>query len=466
MKKAFPFIPTAADSKLVYTDGETMDEAVEAFENRDYLQSLQLLIDALDFDFRETYGNPDGTSFRIPHGSIVVNINITPESLHISADFLKLPEKGRVAMLRQIAEMNINNLMLPRFVKSGDYLKMEYSCPITDTHPHKIHSVIHNICAIGDKYDDELCTRFHAERCYTPKVTPYTTEEVDAVYNGLQTIGGLAIEAAADYSAQRRYIYAWTIICGAIYQFTFFANPQGQLINDINKAVESMSDERPLEELIARGTTFINKLLSIPKAQLAKDLYNVEMMVSMKPHAPLQSVQDDFEDLHEGVTEAMQKRDYDQVVARIYFSFYRLLAENNIPLLLEYLIITALRESGALPLKEAAQILLNALDKIIEGNLQSQDNDDEEDDDEEEDDDYADEEKDEEDEEEEEDEEALAQAHANVMEAHRKLSEAMSGEEIVAIQRRMDEALKAGNMPEYMRLATELQMRMLSSLGS
>ncbi|MFA4053444.1 MAG: hypothetical protein K1V73_03980 [Duncaniella muris] len=52
------------------------------------------------------------------------------------------------------------------------------------------------------------------------------------------------------------------------------------------------------------------------------------------------------------------------------------------------------------------------------------------------------------------------------MAAHQKLAEAMSGEEIVAIQRQMDEALKAGNMTEYMRLATELQMRMLSSLGS
>lgn len=140
-----------------------MDEAVEAFENHDYLKSLQLLIDALDCDFRERYGNPEGTSFRIPHGSIVVRINITPETLHISADFLRLPEKGRVAMLRQIAEMNINNLMLARFVKSGDYLKMEYSCPLTDTHPHKIHAIIHNICLIGDKYDDELCTRFNAD---------------------------------------------------------------------------------------------------------------------------------------------------------------------------------------------------------------------------------------------------------------------------------------------------------------
>ncbi len=79
MKQSFPYIPPATDSQQVYTDGETMDEAVEAFENHDYLKSLQLLIDALDCDFRERYGNPEGTSFRIPHGSIVVRINITPK---------------------------------------------------------------------------------------------------------------------------------------------------------------------------------------------------------------------------------------------------------------------------------------------------------------------------------------------------------------------------------------------------
>lgn len=472
MKQSFPYIPPATDSQQVYTDGETMDEAVEAFENHDYLKSLQLLIDALDCDFRERYGNPEGTSFRIPHGSIVVRINITPETLHISADFLRLPEKGRVAMLRQIAEMNINNLMLARFVKSGDYLKMEYSCPLTDTHPHKIHAIIHNICLIGDKYDDELCTRFNAERCYTPKVTPFTPDEVDTVYDALHTIGQLALNAAADYSSQRRYVYAWTILSGAIHQFTFIANPQGQLINEIEKAIESMNDERPIEELVSRGTSFLKKLLSMPKEKLAEDLYTVEMMVSIKPNAPLQSVQDDFESLHEGVTEAMQKRDYDQVAVRIYFSFYQLLAENNISLLLEYLIITALRESAGLPLKEAAEILLKALDKIMDGDIEpdDDDDDDEDEDDEDDEDDYDDEDDEDEDEDDDDDddddEEDLSEAHANIMAAHQKLAEAMSGEEIVAIQRQMDEALKAGNMTEYMRLATELQMRMLSSLGS
>ncbi|MDE5890113.1 MAG: type III secretion system chaperone, partial [Bacteroidales bacterium] len=135
MKRSFPYIATATDSQLVYTDGETMEEAVAAFEQGNYLETLHLLIDAMDFDFRDRFGNADGTSFQIPHGSIVVHIDIAQDTLVITADFLKLPEKGRVAMLRQVAEMNINCLMLARFVKSGDHLKMEYSCPLTDTHP-------------------------------------------------------------------------------------------------------------------------------------------------------------------------------------------------------------------------------------------------------------------------------------------------------------------------------------------
>ena len=452
MKQSFPYIPPVSTSQFIYTDGELMDEAVEAFKSHDYVKSMQLLIDALDCDFREKYGNADGTSFKIPHGSIVVNIDIKPESLHISADFLRLPAKGRVAMLRQIAKMNIENLMLARFIKSGDYLKMEYSCPITDTHPHKIHSILHNICCIGDKYDDELCTRFNATRCYTPEVTPLTAEQIDTVCNALQTVGKLALDAAADYCSQRRYIYAWTIVCGTIYQFCFFANPQGQLINEIEKAVASMNDDRPIEELVSRGSNFLNKLMAMPKEELAKDLYTVEMMVSVKPHASLQSVQEAFEDLHEGTAEAMQRRDYDQVVARIFYSFYQLLADNSITLLMEYHIITALRDSSGLPLKDAAEIMFKALDRLIEGDIEPQDDDKED--------------EEEEDEEEDDNDEDLAEAHANVVAAHQKMAEAMSGEEIIALQRQMDEALKAGNVPEYMRLATELQMRMINSLGS
>ena len=59
----------------------------------------------------------------IPHGSILVHISVKDGFYRISADCLNLPEKGRVAMLRQIADLNLNKLLLPRFVKDNDKLR-------------------------------------------------------------------------------------------------------------------------------------------------------------------------------------------------------------------------------------------------------------------------------------------------------------------------------------------------------
>nr|MDE6778668.1 YbjN domain-containing protein [Alistipes sp.] len=425
--------------------------AVDAFGQGDYVKAVNMLIDALDSDFRDRVGNADGTSFTIPHGSIVVRIDITPETLDISADFLKLPAKGRVAMLRQVAEMNIGKLMLARFVKSGDRLKMEYSCPLTDTHPHKIWGVLRNICVVGDKYDDEFCTQFNAERCYEPRVEYYPQEAVDKVYDSIQSLGALVLSAVNDYNSQRKYIYSWTVLAASLYQTAFFANQQGQLANDLDKALDSMNDSRPLEELVSRGVAFVEKLLATPKEELAKHLYGVEMMVSLKHPVTLQNVQEDLEELHEATGTAIQQRDFDQTVSRILCQFYRLLYESSLPLMLEYAIVTALRKAGGCPINEAARILWNALDRIMDGELDAGDDDDDDDDDEGMEDvgDLV---------------EELAAARDNAVAAHRKIAEAAGGSEAVVIQQKMEEALKAGNVAEYMRLATELQMIMINGM--
>ena len=49
-----------------------------------------------------------------------MKLRIADGFFHINADFLNLPEKGRVAMLRQVADLNLNKLLLPRFVKNGE----------------------------------------------------------------------------------------------------------------------------------------------------------------------------------------------------------------------------------------------------------------------------------------------------------------------------------------------------------
>ena len=223
MKQTFAFISPVVDSTQSAIRTEAYEQGVDLYNRGEYVQAFHSLLDYLNADFRTKYGNADGTEFHIPHGSILVHIRIADGFFHINADFLNLPEKGRVAMLRQVADLNLNKLLLPRFVKNGDKLNMEYVCPLSQSHPHKMYFVLQNICHIGDKYDDEFCTKFGATRCYEPQVTPYPQEEVDRIYEGIQTLGRETLEALKEYGADRRYGYSWNVLDTAFYQISYAA---------------------------------------------------------------------------------------------------------------------------------------------------------------------------------------------------------------------------------------------------
>ena len=211
-----------------------------------------------------------------------MHISVKDGFYRISADFLNLPEKGRVAMLRQIADLNLNKLLLPRFVKDNDKLRMEYTCSLSQSHPHKMYFVLQNICHIGDKYDDEFCTKFGATRCYEPQVTSYPQEEIDRIYEGLQILGRETLEAVKEYDVDRKYGYSWNVLDTTFYQISYFARPQGQLLNDLDKAVDDMDAELPTAEVVAKGKAFLEKLLTMTKEELAADLYFVDTLVSTK----------------------------------------------------------------------------------------------------------------------------------------------------------------------------------------
>ena len=57
-----------------------------------------------------------------------------------------------------------------------------------------------------------------ATRCYVPQVTPYPQEEVDRIYEGIQTLGRETLEALKEYGADRRYGYSWNVLDTAFYQ--------------------------------------------------------------------------------------------------------------------------------------------------------------------------------------------------------------------------------------------------------
>lgn len=60
-------------------------------------------------------------------------------------------------------------------------------------------------------------------------------------------------------------------------KFMYFAQPQGQLLNDMQKAIREMDREDiPLPEITAQGKAVIEKLQKMTQEELAEDLYFVE----------------------------------------------------------------------------------------------------------------------------------------------------------------------------------------------
>ena len=369
MKQSLKFVSPVMESTQSGTRRELYDRSVELFGQQQYVEALHTLLDHLNPEFRQKYGDAEGLKFRIPHGSIIVDIRIADGKLDIYADFLKLPEKGRVAMLRQVVDMNINRLRLPHFVKNGDKLAIAYSCPLAETHPHKIIGVLSNICYVGDRYDDEFCTKFGAERCYEPNVTPYPPETVDRIYAEIQSLGKAAQAAVREYNGQRNFRYAWYVLFTFFYQVKYFASPQGQLANDLEKIYCDMDEEALYAELVNRGSAYLEKLLALSREELAKDLYFVDILVSPKRPSSLQHVQENLQEEFEAATAAMQQSDFEAALLLMTYKFYQAYAFNDMQDDLNAVIITALRKASEKSPDAAAEILWNAMNSIMEGEL-------------------------------------------------------------------------------------------------
>lgn len=435
MKKTIPFVEPAEGFFQRPFDRTTADKAVEEFRNGDTLASLHTILDAFNPDIRKRYGNPDGTRFHIPHGSIVVDISVADDRLTVHADFLNLPAKGRVAMLRQIAEMNIRRLMLARFVKQGERLGMEYSCRISESHPHKLYGVLRNICSIGDRYDDEFCSKFGAIRCYTPEIRPYSDETVDHIRESILKIGKAVLEAVGEQNSMRRYGYSWNLLLTAFYRIAFFANPQGQLVNDLQAAINALDDEIPVEELVSRASGYLESLMKKSREELAADLYHVDMMMSLKDDFTLQQLQEAVEDIHEEATKAMQGKDFDRVAVRVSMKLYEMLYYTNLPEDITAMIVKALRDSSDIEVEKAAGILWEAVDNIMEGEIPVSVPDID-----------------------------PARIAAAAGEMQRKIAETVASDGLQEIQQRMAEAMGRGDMAEYMRLANEMQQKVLGGM--
>lgn len=433
MKNAITYFEPVHSSTQSAFDAERYRQSVELYDNKQYTEALHTFLDSLNPKFRETYGNAEGTEFHIPHGSIVVDILLADDRLRIHADFMELPAKGSVAMLRQVAGLNTNQLLLPTFLLEGNKLTLDYSCPIQRSHPAKLYGVLRDICYIGDQYDDEFSAKFGATRLYTPNVRPYSTEEIDRLYDAIQTICRDALAAVKEYDSNRQGAYSWNILETAVYQILYTAAPQGQLLNELDKAIADLDRDLPVNELNQKGVEVLKKLAAMPKEELARDLYHVDTLISTKRRSSLRNVQDNLREIYEQAEQAIQGGNFEAATVRMLYKFYEMYYYCDVQDDINNVAAKALAKASGLAWEEAADVLYDALDDIMEGNLEDTDFD----------------------------------FSAAIGEAAREMQENLQASmgdmqsAILEMQQKMAEALARGDMQEYMRLATEMQQKVM-----
>lgn len=374
MKQTITYYEPVIASTASKMDVDAFDRSIGLFDAHDYRQALLTLLDYINPELRTRYGNPEQTRFSIPHGSIIVNIEITGDRLELRAPFVALPEKGRIPLLRQVASLNINILDLPCIAMEDGKLFFRYDCPLAMAHPGKVYDVLYDICTTGDRYDDEFATKFGAQRIYEPQMTPYDDATVGRIYDNLQQLCRECLDGVKFFETDRKFGYCWNLLSTSLYQLFYFANPQGELLNTLDKAIREIGrNDIPQTEVIARGKEDIQKLQAMTREQLAASLYFVETFVSDKRRSNLKNIQDNFEDTFDNASSYLEADDYRACSVVVTNKFYEMYYYNNVQDDVNNVVAKALKAASAKPWEEAAPILHRGMEKIMEDELDDED---------------------------------------------------------------------------------------------
>ena len=369
MKKTLLFHPPVNCLTAGKSSPETFDRSIEAFENRKYETSLRYLLDSVCPGVRTPSNTVARGEYTIPHGPLRIGIKLEKDRLSITAPLVSLTTSGKVAMLRQAAALNFNDLDLVRLVPEGEGLTFKFSCPLIYSHPQKIKRVLEEICRTGEKYDYEFIDQFEAERLSSPCFIPYAPEKVRYVYDAVQSACKECLDAVSYFENSRKFSEECNLIRATLLKLFYVAQPQGKLRHTLTKAIDDMDRNMPLQELNADAKETLRQLQEESLEELSASLYAVHTFVPDKKSSNLQKLRERYESCYKQAAAWMEAGEYRKVCLRltgeIYDTYYRYYVDSQ----LDSLFSDALKETSAQPWVAAAPRLFELFDNIMQGRI-------------------------------------------------------------------------------------------------
>ena len=101
-------------------------------------------------------------------------------------------------------------------------------------------------------------------------------------------------------------------------------------------------------------------------------LYLTETFIPEKRRATLKSIQDAFGESAARSAEALERKDYAVCCLATVYKFYEMYYNNDVPTEVDAVVSQALAQSASRPLEEAAPLLDEAMQRIMDGDLEDE----------------------------------------------------------------------------------------------
>ena len=336
-----------------------------AWNAKQYKESFHYLLDYINPSLRQKHGNAEQTEFKVPHGSVIINISVKGNQVDINCGLVDISTAVRIPLLRKATEMNFYPLGLAQMHLTGNQLSFQYKATLDASEPFKTYYVLKEICDTADRYDDEFKEKFKAKGFVEPRVTYFSAELNDAAWNQTNEIINETFAFCNYFDQQRWYGCTLDYLMLALKRIDLCTQPQGFLKTEMERVVgELNNNQMNLTDRIQTGKKYLQQIQQMGKENFAKNLYEIEIFVPQKWRTNAVQVKNNIQHALANAERYHTDKNYISSVIESHYCIYNLFYQNNMDHTVNVIFFDALSRASGKPWMEASGILLQSLQTI------------------------------------------------------------------------------------------------------
>lgn len=344
----------------------------DAWDSKQYLNAFHKLLDYTNGELRTKFGDASQTQFVVPHGSVVVTIKITGETVNITCPLVDITNATRVPLLRRIAELNFSPLNLAQVKLTGNQLTFNYTATLDTCEPYKMYYVLREICQTADRYDDEFIEKFKATNLQPPKIKKPASDQLDLAWNSVLEIIHETNAYVQYFNGNNWYGSSLDMLVLACKRIDLCTQVQGYTKNELEQTIGMLGDGKlSTQERIQNCQKFLQKIETAGKEAFQKNLYESEVFVPEKTRTNGEQVKNIVKGVYEQVVKFHNDKNYIGSCIESFYCYYDLFYKNSMDHSVNNVLLEALGNASGKTWQDASPVLMAGLQTIVNTNYSS-----------------------------------------------------------------------------------------------